>query len=293
MRVCFFLAWLTILGAGAPSLAARPAPEVLKPSTPWNVNYANDSCRLARAFGTGDALTILTLDSFGPGQSFKLILAGKRFGNVRQSADVRIRFGEEQEQKVPFLLGDLGKNNPALILRGSLRVDMPQETTTDFSQPSRPLLSDQRLAAIKELLVGPPLRQHVRLSFGSLRAPFAALDKCINELLVRWGIDPVQHATLTRPVAPKGSPANWVTNSDYPAAAQMRGAQGLVEFRLSVDAMGKPTACHIQQSTRPPEFDKTVCNLMMRRARFDPALDRNNQPVASFFRSTFAFMIQQ
>ena len=122
-----------------------------------------------------------------------------------------------------------------------------------------------------------------------MKAPFAALDKCMDELLVRWGVDVARHTTLFRRVVPVESPANWLKNSDYPESARFKGAQGIVNFRLSIDDVGKATACHIQQSTRPPEFDTAVCKALMRRARFKPALDKDEKPLASYYRGTVVF----
>ena len=55
--------------------------------------------------------------------------------------------------------------------------------------------------------------------------------------------------------------------------------------------MGKPSACHIQQSASPPEFSKAVCDAMMRRAHFEPALDKDGKPVASYYRSSVIFLM--
>ena len=51
------------------------------------------------------------------------------------------------------------------------------------------------------------------------------------------------------------------------------GYQGNASFRLIVDADGKPVSCHIQQSTRPVDFDAVVCKAIMARASFEPTPD--------------------
>lgn len=70
-----------------------------------------------------------------------------------------------------------------------------------------------------------------------------------------------------------------------------QGKRAIVHFRLNVDAAGQPTACHIQQSTRPKAFDDAVCKAIMRNARFDPALDAEGQPVASYWLNSVVFHI--
>lgn len=265
----------------------------LAPSSKWNVNYRDDFCRLSRAFGTGNESVVAMFDRFEPGQSFKLTLVGQRFKSVLPGRELNLRFGpDEAEQKRLFFTGDFGKDLPALIVRGALRVegDDKQRRHPAPAGP-RPPIAAERFAAVRALEIGSPLRAPLRLQTGSLAAANRALDTCIDDLLKTWGIDTERHRTLSRPATPTNSPQRWIVSEDYPEMARMRGAQGIVDFRLSVGTDGKPTACHIQQASRPADFDKAVCDAMMHRARFKPALDRDGQPLASFFRGTVNFVM--
>ncbi len=273
--------------------AASPPSEILTPSSAWNVNYGDDACRLARMFGTGDATTVVVFDQFAPGPSFKLTLGGKRFRYVSNGGKASVRFGpDEGVQTRDYFTGNYSKDLPALILRGDLRMDNAPGRTGKaraLSGDDAPPLSPARVAAVNQLVIGRPLSRPVTFALGSMRAPMAALGKCLDDLLTNWGIDVARHATLSRRAMPTGNPASWIVNSDYPISAVFRGAQGIVNFRLSIGADGRPTGCHIQQSSRPPEFDTTVCKAMMRRAHFTPALDKDGQPLASYFRGTVVF----
>ena len=84
---------------------------------------------------------------------------------------------------------------------------------------------------------------------------------------------------FSRPLTPIGSPQAWITDDDYPAAALRAGAQGTVAFRLDVGADGAPQACTVTSSSGNGALDTVTCSLMMRRARFRPALDRSGAPV--------------
>ena len=54
------------------------------------------------------------------------------------------------------------------------------------------------------------------------------------------------------------------------------GYEGVVNFRLLIDAEGHSRLpATIQTSTRPKEFDDAVCSIVMKRVRFNPALDAN------------------
>ena len=76
---------------------------------------------------------------------------------------------------------------------------------------------------------------------------------------------------------------------DYPLPMLLSGKRAIVQFRLNVDPAGKPTACHIQQSTRPKAFDDAVCKAIMRNAEFEPALDAGGSPIASYWLNTVVF----
>jgi Gram-negative bacterial TonB protein C-terminal len=290
---------LAAIAITAPAFAqSAKEPLVLKPTSPWHVDYADDRCRLARQFGAGDEQVYAFFDRYGPTEYFRLTLAGKPVKTSIEKADATLQFGPtEAEQKIMFWNGNLGKM-PALIFASSLRV--APASATEFAAATKSNddewidfapIDEARQKAIKYLTVGKPLRRAVTLETGSLRSPFVALDKCIDNLMTTWGIDTEQHKSLTRKVQPQQSPGKWVVSSDYPLNMLESGQPAIVEFRLSVGADGVPTACHIQSTTRPKEFDDAVCKSVMRRARFDPALDAAGKPLASYYRNTVRFQI--
>lgn len=72
---------------------------------------------------------------------------------------------------------------------------------------------------------------------------------------------------------PKGSPAGWFTNDDYPADARRAQAAGRVAVRLSIDATGRVADCQVTASSGNGSLDAQTCNLAKRRGRFTPAKD--------------------
>jgi hypothetical protein len=294
-----FIAVLAILSTASPAVAqSGKEPLVLKPSSAWHVDYADDRCRLARQFGAGDEQVYAFFDRYGPTEYFRLMLAGWPMRTAVEKADAAVQFGPtEAEQKILFFRGNLDKM-PALILASSMRLAPP--TTAEFAAANKSdddewiefaTIDEARQKAVRYLTIGKPLRRTVTLETGSMRAPFVALDKCIDNLMTTWGIDTEKHKTLTRKVKPQQSPGRWVVSEDYPLDMLRSGQPAIVEFRLSVGADGVPTAYHIQSTNRPKEFDNAVCKSVMRRARFDPALDAEGKPLASYYRNTVRFQI--
>jgi hypothetical protein len=69
---------LAMLAITAPALAqSGKQPLVLKQASPWNVDYANDQCRLIRQFGSDEEKVFAIFDRYGPGERFRLTVAGK------------------------------------------------------------------------------------------------------------------------------------------------------------------------------------------------------------------------
>ncbi|MGI8942932.1 MAG: hypothetical protein ACR2FJ_01610 [Qipengyuania sp.] len=59
----------------APALA-KEGPVVLAPTSSWQLDFAEENCRLARTFGSADDIWIVYFTQHGPSESFELTLAG-------------------------------------------------------------------------------------------------------------------------------------------------------------------------------------------------------------------------
>ena len=297
---------LSLVAALAAMLSAAPVtvnakePLRLAPSSKWLVNYAEDSCRMARSFGEGDQRVMLIADRYEPGEILRIALYGKP-ATASEDGEVRLRFGPaEATQKVAFYPATIGDKTPGIVLRPGVRIAPLTKEEEKAEAAARKDdnfvyavadIGPAREAAVTFIEVLGRVRTPFILETGSLGPPLAALRKCTDELLDHWGIDVAKHTGLTRRATPKGNPAHWMTSDDYPPTMRNLGKLAIVQFRLNIDAKGDPTACHIQQSTRPQAFDDAVCKAIMRNARFEPALDAEGAPLASYWINTVVFQI--
>lgn len=282
-----------------PGTGAAKEPVRLQPSSKWHVHYAADSCRMGRSFGEGDQKIVLMIDRYQPGDALRISFIGKPAFTGQSDGHVRLRFGPDAaEQEVQFYPATADDKTPSLIIRGGVRIAPPSpEQVAKYKASLKakefnfewPDITPEQEAAVTYIEVTRAIRQPFILETGSLGAPLAALEKCTDELLDHWGIDVAKHASLSRKVRPLSNPGYWVTSRDYPTQMWMTGKRAIVQFRLDVDAAGKPTACHIQQSTRPKAFDDAVCGAIMRNARFEPALDAAGNPIASYWLNAVNF----
>lgn len=271
----------------------------LKATSSWQIDYADDRCRLARRFGADETTVNIFLDRYGPDESFRLTVAGKPVKTGILKAEAAITFGpSESLQKVNFNNGTSGEM-PALHFANRIRIGLPSEEELaaeakhngSYLEFEYTPISDARQKAVRYLQIGKPLHQSVILETGSMKAPLDALNACIDDLMGHWGIDVEKHRNLKRPASPTKSPSKWIMSSDYPSNMLVSGQPAIIEFRLSIGTDGVPTHCHIQATTRPKAFDDAVCKSVMRRARFDPALDSEGKPIPSFYRNTVHFQI--
>ena len=94
--------------AATPCVASAATPIHLAPSSPWVVDYSEDSCRRIRHFGEGKDATIFALESEAPG-AVDMLIAGKPLESTREK--VPAKFLPTQTKP---MLGERG-NQPAVV----------------------------------------------------------------------------------------------------------------------------------------------------------------------------------
>ena len=77
--------------------------------------------------------------------------------------------------------------------------------------------------------------------------------------------------------------AEVFSNDNYPYWALENWDEGLVRFRIEVDAIGRPAACAITERSGVATLDQPTCDLIMAQARFEPATDQRGRPVAGTY----------
>jgi TonB family protein len=294
MAVGVGLAWQSV------SVQARDTRR-LPPSSKWIVNYADDSCRLARKFGQGNSEVILIFDQFAPGDWFKLTFVGKslRPRNELRPINAEMRFGpNELEFRTTGTTATTG-SLPTFIVDEAQRLAPLTEAEASANKnadrrniPYEPaIIGATREKAATWLELKKVLPFDLVLETGSMAKPLAALRDCSWNTVKSWGLDVDQQKSVTQRAFPTSNPATWFSPNEYPREMLNGGYEGIVNFRVMVDEHGKPSSCHIQMSTRPREFDDLVCRSVMKRAKFEPALDAKGKAIPSYWRQTVNYRI--
>lgn len=289
-----------ICAAVAPlAMAGAPQPVRLQPSSPWDVDYAENSCRLIRTFGVGNELTKLVFESAAPGEVDMLVI-GKplRTGSERASAKFLPVDNKSFDGSVAAAVGS---NDPAILwpqvptysaatlaeiererdqLKRHPGVRPPPVSLVE--QAARRADQEQYAQAVTEIEIDSRAGHPVILESGSLGEAMAAFDKCNRDSLKDWGVNPDLENKIVRPVWAV-NPSDWLFWTDYPEDMLIRGKESQVEVRLLIDASGKITKCTSLSHFEEEEFNRITCAKILKRARFEPAELADGAKVPSYY----------
>lgn len=252
---------LLISAALGQAEAAGPA---LTPQGKWNVEYAEDMCVLSRTYGSVDKPIVLGFKPAPMSEDLRVVVisagrAGFSSGTARIVAGAN---GSPVER--PFISGSpRGK---------SIRLTAIDIKRTDL----QPIDAGGRLA----IKAGRGVDQ--AFSIEQFEIARKGLAACETDLLKSWGMTDAMLAAIATPPTAIGSLAAFLSDSDYPDAAIRSGEQGTSGIRFLVKEDGSLNDCHVIESSGSALLDQTSCRLIMARAKFQPAADRDGKPVTSF-----------
>lgn len=281
--------------------AAKDAqPLVVEPSSQWNVDYGKETCRLARIFGEGENRHAIFFEQWGPDVGFSFTAAGPGFDRFKGDKDTQWRVfdGHEPRDTQP-MKGDLGSVGPALIY-ASLNLEKghdyfdskKDEKLAEEERAPEPLPALDIEFANKATFIAVKQGKHeVILNTGSLGEPFKVLNDCALGLITEWGLDLEKHKTRSR--APVWTNEAAVTRriiSVYPTIALNKGEQGIMQIRVNIDEKGAVTECTIGKATNTQYLNSPACR-PMKKAKFEPALDKDGKPMASYYRTNIIYRL--
>jgi protein TonB len=90
---------------------------------------------------------------------------------------------------------------------------------------------------------------------------------------------------------PSGPTAGWIAADTIPFADLAKLSGGNNEYRVMIDAAGKPTDCHVQWPTLDEATNRTICDAVMQKGAFLPALDQSGQAMDSYWTTSAFFLM--
>lgn len=241
-----------IIGAAAMATAsaAEDTMSELQPLGPWQLDMAENKCRIARLFGDAAAPTLLYLEQWEPGRIASWAMAGPATKSFSDRQAVRYAFGPDgADGDTQFLDSTLGEYGRAIEGYSTVVPFVHEEVVPGSAPPARELGSTAATTITDfQLSQG---RREARLKVGSLAAPLAAMNTCMDDLVAHWGFDPAQQRQIVAPahLTNRDKVANLIVRV-YPREALGNGAQADFVTRLSIDATGGDYRLRHGQSDR-------------------------------------------
>jgi hypothetical protein len=288
--------------------AASPRPLRLQPSSSWVLEYAEDSCRLTRAFGKDADLTVVQFESTAPGE-LSMYAIGRPLETG--SEEVPARFLPVQDKAFKGAAELTTKEEPAVLWsrisllpaafaerdknENALRKAHPDVRPPPIDLKDRDETRAARQAfasAALELEIDARRSRPVILETGSLGEAIKKFDECSRDSLRDWGVDPnIEDKIVRRVWAP--DVLQWFSTRDYPTAMLSQNKRSEVRVRLLVDAAGNVSKCTSLSLFNEPEFNRVVCAKFMKRAKFRPAELADGTKVPSYYINRVVFKLER
>ena len=269
---------------------------MLAPSSPWNLNYADKNCRLSRVFGEKDNRHMLFFEQAAPGSARMLVLGGPHIKRFQSKRRAKLQIGDySQGADVTPRIGDLAAVGPALIYPsvGLFEGDLDESDDPDVVISRFRTATDPQLGAGAKFVRVTRGKRVLDFATDDLAEPLAALTNCTFDLLSDWGLDPDEHRTASRlPVWTNQPVIARQIQASYPDRALLAGEQGVIRMRVIVGEDGSVSQCELENATETESLDSSACKAM-RGAKFEPALNKDGEPMRSYYSTSIIYQIGQ
>lgn len=281
---------LTLATSVAPA-AAQEGPRVFTRSGQWQLEAAEEECRIARVFTSGDQQIALALERNRADPLVRVVLVTNALSFYRTAEELGYKFEPAGDQRAArYITAEMADGQTYYNLGNVLMGPMGPPPAPGTPQPVYDRAAEQAFAAgITAIEFNQGLTAPVRLETGSLRAAITALQACEDDLLRTWGLDWEKHQTMIRRAAPDGPASDWIPTGTIGFGDFASLSAGRNPFRVMVSAEGQPTACSAMWVSLDASKNERVCNAIMEHGRFLPALDAAGQPMASYWIVDYLF----
>jgi TonB family protein len=259
-----------ILGLSQPAEAGLDP--TLQPINKWVVDFAETHCTAARAYGSTEEPVVLAFRPSVAENMMRLTVLRSGRASAARHSPVTVEFSGSQ---VP----GTGLSFPT----------KERKQVVTWIHIAAETFARLKSAGEVTIQIGgePPLRFALR----EMPAVVNALVECNDDLRQHWNIAETTTVKIGRPATPLNS-SQWLSPGDYPRRAIDESASGTVPFILMVNETGVVEDCGIEGSSGNASLDATGCVRLIERARFQPALDENGNPVRSIYRSRITWRLE-
>ena len=295
----FFMQIRRALHIALPTLAlmiANPAAAedaIYTPSGAWVVDYGDEQCRVGRQFVSGDQSLFLNFGRVESDDKFRFQVIGDLPFLRSQNGKVNVQFlPDGTVSDTVYYVGKRNDGQSVLITSSPLTPFRFHESPPEFfeARAGRARLKMEKRDTLNGLTITIKGQDPMVFQTGPMGQVLTVLEDCTDGLAEFWGFDGATEKSLTRRAEPENDIGNWIQPRDYPKLQLRDGQVAVVDFRLNIDANGAVSDCVTSNAVGDQKFSDTVCAVVKERAKFTPALDKDGQPVHSFYTNRVSFM---
>lgn len=244
-------------------IKAPERPSAIVPADRWEVEGANGRCIASRRFGDpADPITI----------SFKTVLFSGVSVIIIEPQRIRNSLPPLLQQRETGAFVSNERVPKFTTMRIARLKDGKQ--VTNFSMKRDAFLA---MRAAGELWTYS--KNHNRyVKLPAMDDVGKLLDSCEEALAESLGLPVAEQRRLAvLPVEKSGKPV--FNTNDYPRGALIQNKGASTVVAVMVEADGQASRCHIVDRSNVPELDQRTCTVLMKRARFSPAVDTAGRAV--------------
>ena len=274
----------------AEALAAKKITR-LEPISPWNIDYGDNRCRLARVFGSDDERHLVSFVQSAPRAGCNLTIAGRyiRPYTTSRKSYLGMRDNAPMRQLERAGIGEVAGFGPAIILSSFSLARTEAEEAADEASKLRYAGVDPSKAETANSVTLALGKRALTFETGALKPAFEALNTCTRPMLTEWGLDPEEHESYRPPRLTHTQALAKAVGRKYPREALRRRQSGVFQMRLIVEADGTVSNCHLEQNTIADSLNSPACQIAMAVAEMEPAEDANGKPLRSFYATTITY----
>jgi TonB family protein len=242
--------------------SAAPTPP-LRPSGAWVLDYDATQCIASRQYGTDKNAVTFAIRPAPNGGNYELLIGRPRYGPM---------FGEELNGSVDFGNGPI---KAWLLHYGGSK----KKVSIDQFRISAAEMAQARTATSVNLRTGDGMSANIALT--NMPELMKGMDDCNADLKRYWNIENPEKQNVA--VEVKGDVRNVFRSTDYPQEAMKNRQEGRVQFLLLINEQGKVAGCNVVEASGIPALDGMGCQVIVERAKFQPALDKQGKPIRSAY----------
>lgn len=283
---------LALVATSANALAAEP--KVIEPRGPWTVDFADESCAMLRTFGSGSDLYRLEMRQYQPDGTTEVMVSGPFRGRASNFQYAFLPDAALRDMGPPEL-GTAG-NGDKVIRFTTASIRTVAATADYFKQANNadgkkgaervpiwpPADRKARALAVQGLTIRGAFEPDVTLQTGDMTAVMGVMEKCLDQLVAGWKLDPaVQRALSRRPTLEEHDLGRkgWSALEDV----MRRNKSNRTRVLFMIDAAGRIESCRLLDTAQESSEATKLCDVLRAEMRFQPAISGDGTPTASYF----------